>query len=311
MEKSFPSPLRMHLSRPNTLSVLINFFEGETMKTKFQELIYRGIWRGLGKIHNIKATQEDIIILSNIGENRNRRARETREKFVGKPWASVMALCCLGFFCALSAFSQTAPTSGPLAPTVSFTVPAKGATAVAINGKVAVTFSEAMNRSSITKATFSLKETSRDEGEVEGEGVAGTVSYAGVTATFTPARDLEPNTAYAARVRRRARDLGGKMLASDFVWSFTTSAAPDTTPPTVSFTVAANGATGVAINQKIAATFSEPMDPVTITTATFTLEERSTPVAGMVSYTGVTATFNPLSALAPNTPYTAKMTTAA
>src|ERR1700719_3877954 len=133
------------------------------------------------------------MIIASIGGDPDRRARDTREEFVRTPGASVMALWCLGFFCALSAFSQT---SGPLAPTVSFTVPAKGATAVAINAKVAVTFSEAMNRSSITKATFSLKETSRDEGEVEGEGVAGTVSYAGVTATFTPARDLEPNTAY-------------------------------------------------------------------------------------------------------------------
>src|SRR5439155_22657483 len=36
-----------------------------------------------------------------------------------------------------------------------------------------------------------------------------------------------------------------------------------------------------------------------------------TAVAGMVSYAGVTATFNPLSSLAPNTTYTATMTTGA
>src|ERR1700675_3507253 len=238
----------MNLSQPNTLGVLINFFEGETMKTNFQELIYRGIWRGIGKMHYIRAKKEDITIIVNSGEDLKRRARETKEKFVGKTWASVMALWCLGLFCALSAFSQT---SGPLAPTVSFTVPAKGATSVAINGKIAVTFSEAMNRSTITKATFSLKETSNEEGEGESEGVVGTVSYAGVTATFTPARDLEPNTAYTARVRRRARDLAGKSLASDFVWSFTTGAASDTTPPTMTFTAPAGAATGMAINQKI------------------------------------------------------------
>src|SRR5207302_1608552 len=169
--------------------------------------------------------------------------------------------------------------------------------------------------------TLALMQGSNEEGEDEddgrgrrrgeGEEVAGTVSYAGVTATFTPAGTLAPNTKYTARVRRRAKDLGGNALASDFVWSFTTGATPDTTRPTVSFTVPANAATGVAINQKIAATFSKAMDPLTITTVTFTSEQGATAVAGTVTYAGVTATFNPLSSLAPNTTYTAMMTTGA
>ena len=41
-------------------------------------------------------------------------------------------------------------------------------------------------------------------------------------------------------------------------------AAADSTPPTVSFTVPANAATGVATDENIAAAFSEPMDPRTI-----------------------------------------------
>src|SRR2546430_13335977 len=68
---------------------------------------------------------------------------------------------------------------------------------------------------------------------------------------------------------------------------------------------------GVAISQKIAATFSEAMDPLTITPATFTLKQGPTAVAGTVSYAGVTATFNPVSTLAPNTTYTATITTRA
>ena len=65
----------------------------------------------------------------------------------------------------------------------------------------------------------------------------------------------------------------------------------DTTPPTVSSTDPANAATGVAINKKIAATFSEAMDPLTISTTTFTLKQGATPVAGTVTYVGTTATF--------------------
>src|SRR5207249_4451193 len=155
----------------------------------------------------------------------------------------------------------------------------------------------------ITTATFTLKQGST--------AVAGTVSYAGVTATFTPASALAPLTAYTATVTTGARDLAGNALATSFVWSFNTGATPDATRPTVSFTVPANAATGVAINQKIAAAFSEAMDPLTITTVTFTLKQGSTDVAGTVSYAGVTATFNPLSTLAANTTYTATMSTGA
>jgi hypothetical protein len=67
----------------------------------------------------------------------------------------------------------------------------------------------------------------------------------------------------------------------------------------------------VAINQIITATFSEAMDPSTVSTTTFTLNQGTTPVAGTVSYTGVTATFTPAGNLAPLTTYTATITTGA
>jgi hypothetical protein len=89
------------------------------------------------------------------------------------------------------------------------------------------------------------------------------------------------------------------------------SAGTDTTAPTVSSTVPANDATGVAIGGNIATTFSEEMDPLTITTTTFTLNQGTTPVAGRVSYAGVTATFTPAGNLVPLTTYTATVTTGA
>src|SRR5947207_2391704 len=152
-----------------------------------------------------------------------------------------------------------------------------------------------MDPLTITPGTFTLKQGTT--------AVAGTVSYAGVTATFTPSSTLAPLTTYTAPMTTGSRDLAGNALASNFVWSFTTGATPDTIAPTVSFTVPANAATGVAINQKIAATFTEAMDPLTITPGTFTLQQGATAVAGTVTYAGVTATFNPLSTLAPNTTY--------
>src|SRR5439155_25142128 len=76
-------------------------------------------------------------------------------------------------------------------------------------------------------------------------------------------------------------------------WSFTTGVAPDTTAPAVSAIVPANNASGVGLSTQIASTFSEPMDASTINTSTFTLKQGTTPVAGTVSYSGVTATFTP------------------
>src|SRR5437667_409264 len=176
------------------------------MKGKLHEVIYRGIWRGLGrKMDNIKVENEYTTIIVKPGQDLKQRAREIREKFVGKTWASVLVLWCLGLFCALSAFSQTTA----IAPTVSFTVPAKGATGVAVNGKIAATFSKAMDPSTITTVTFTSEQGAT--------AVAGTVTYAGVTATFNPLSSLAPNTTYTAMMTTGARDLAGNALASDFV----------------------------------------------------------------------------------------------
>ena len=183
------------------------------------------------------------------------------------------------------------------APLVSSTVPAEGSAGVLLGRNLAATFSEAMDPLTITTATFTLAQGTTP--------VSGTVSYAGVTATFNPLSALAPDTEYVATLWMEATDLAGNPLAEDFVWSFTTSAAADTTAPAVNSADPEDGATGVPVNKNLAATFSEAMDPLTISTATFTLAQGTTPVSGTVSYAGVTATFNPNSALAPNTTYTA------
>jgi methionine-rich copper-binding protein CopC len=190
-------------------------------------------------------------------------------------------------------------------PTVSSTDPVNAATGVAINKQIAATFSEAMDPSTISTTTFTLQQGATP--------VAGTVTYVGTTATFAPASPLAVNTTYTATITTGVKDLAGNALASVFGWSFTSGAAPDTTAPTVTSTDPVNAATGVAINKQIAATFSEAMDPATISTANFTLTQGTTPVAGTVTYAavGTTATFSPASDLAPLTTFTASITTGA
>ena len=196
-------------------------------------------------------------------------------------------------------------TSPPVVttPTVSSTDPASGAAGVAFNQKIAATFSEAMDSSTITTASFTLMQGTSF--------VSGTVFYTGTTATFAPASNLVPNTVYTATITTGAKNLAGSPLANNYVWSFTTGAAAAVTPPTVSSTDPANAATAVPINQKVSATFSKAMDASTITTATFIVTQGTTPVSGFVSYSGTTAVFAPASNLAPNTAYTVTITTGA
>lgn len=81
----------------------------------------------------------------------------------------------------------------------------------------------------------------------------------------------------------------------------------DTTAPTVS-----PGAQVNAPRNKVTAIFSELMNGATVNASTFTITDNmGTPVAGGVSYSGVTATFTPAAQLASSTTYNATITTGA
>ena len=88
---------------------------------------------------------------------------------------------------------------------------------------------------------------------------------------------------------------------------------PATVPPTVTLPTPSGGATGVCPNAVIiSATFSEAMNPATISASTFTLTSPGgVSVSGTVTYAAATniATFTPASALSLNTVYTATITT--
>jgi len=87
---------------------------------------------------------------------------------------------------------------------------------------------------------------------------------------------------------------------------------PDTTAPTVSSTNPVNAATDAPINTKIAASFSEEMDPATVTSANFEVTgPGTTSVSGAVDMdaTNHVAIFTPAANLASNTVFTATVTT--
>jgi hypothetical protein len=191
--------------------------------------------------------------------------------------------------------ASTAPSSD--APTVTLTSPLYAATGTGINTKILVTFSKAMDTTTLNTGTFTLMHGTT--------ATTGTVTFTSLTETFTPSTSLTTNTKYTATVTTGAKDSSGNRLAVNYVWSFTTGSTSDTNRPTV---LSTSPTSGVAVTDSISATFSKPMDPATITaTGTFTIAG----VTGTVTYAGTTATFTPSSNLANNTSYNATITNAA
>lgn len=206
----------------------------------------------------------------------------------------------------------TAATPDTTAPRVSLTAPADAVTGVEINRKITATFNEAMDPATISGTSFTLTGPAATP-------VAGTVTYAavGATATFTPTSNLAASTVYTATITTAVKDLAGNVLASGPVpnpWTFTTAATADTTAPRVNLTSPVNLATNVAVNKTVSATFSESMDPATISTATYTLTGPGvTPVTGTIIYDPLNniGTFKPLTDLEFSTQYTATITNGA
>jgi hypothetical protein len=192
-------------------------------------------------------------------------------------------------------------------PTVSSTVPLINATAVEVDRSLTASFSEAMDPATIIAANFSL---ACPLGTV----IPGSVVYttSGDVLTFDPTANLPFSTACRATVSTGVKDVTGNAMAAPFIWNFTTSAAPDTTPPTVISTLPAANATLVANNSLITATFSEAMTSATISNTNFTVEcPAASFVTGGVAYAvnGNVATFTPGAVLPGNTLCRATVTT--
>jgi hypothetical protein len=190
-----------------------------------------------------------------------------------------------------------------IAPTVLSTDPIRSATNSAVNTKISATFGVAMDPSTINNTTFTVKQGAT--------AVAGTVSYTGTTASFTPTASLAANAIFTATLSTGVKNASGMALASAFSWSFTSAATLDTTLPTVMVTNPLNNVTGVALNKVISVTFSEAMAPATINSSSFTLKQGTTAITGSVAYSGTTATFTPTNTLANSVNYTATVTTGA
>ena len=187
---------------------------------------------------------------------------------------------------------MTAPKSDTTRPTVTLTVPATGAGGVVTNTSITATFSKDMAPATLIGTSFTVVNTTAG-----GTAVAGTVAYSAAarTATFTPTTPavLASNSLFTATITTAATDLAGNALAGNtavppaagnHVWSFTTGAVSDATPPTVTTISPADATLGVCLTRTVSATFSEAMNAASISNTTFTVTAAGVPVAGTVSY---------------------------
>jgi hypothetical protein len=102
-------------------------------------------------------------------------------------------------------------------PAVSSTDPINTATGVPLNKVVTATFNMPMNGATITTSTFTLK--------IGATPVAGTVSYAASVASFTPTGGLLSGNTYTATITTGAMNPAGTPIASNYVWTFSTTAS--------------------------------------------------------------------------------------
>ncbi|MCA9133655.1 MAG: DUF4082 domain-containing protein, partial [Planctomycetales bacterium] len=182
------------------------------------------------------------------------------------------------------------------APTLSSQTPNAGASSVSPSIQPSAVFSEDI-RASVSQ--FEL----RDSG---GGLVAASVQYDSNLRKLSliPDQSLLLDEIYSVSLSG-VQDLAGNAAAA-ISWSFSTgNTQGDTVPPTLASHQPASGAVDIAINTTVLATFSEPIQPATLS---FVLRDASNNVVGAsVSYNNVTreATLSPNLPLADYSTYTA------
>lgn len=183
-------------------------------------------------------------------------------------------------------------------PIIIATSPVDGAFSVPLAQTITATFNKEMNPETINATSFVVT--------ADGNPIVGTVTYTGVVASFDPTTSLAANTIYTATITTFVKDEAGNALQTNYVWMFTTGISPF-----VMATSPINEAVNVALNETVTATFNKPMNPSTINSNSFIVTQAGTTVPGVVTYSGVVATFTPTNPFTATTIYTATITTIA
>ncbi|MEQ1794754.1 MAG: Ig-like domain-containing protein [Nitrospira sp.] len=173
----------------------------------------------------------------------------------------------------------TGTNSDTVSPMVTIS-PANGATNVPFNTSIVLTFSEPVNPNTVNAATVLVVS--------QGEARAGTITFGqqNTFAIFTPASPFFPTAAATVTVLGLVTDQAGNALqgaggiGTSVAATFTTGNVADRFPPVVLQVLPANGATGASVRTSISATFSESINPASITPTTFQVSSGGVPIPG-------------------------------
>ncbi len=203
-----------------------------------------------------------------------------------------------------ASFAFRTGTAGDVVrPTVTVVEPANGATGVATDALVQVSFSEAVNPLTVTPSTFRLLHNATFTA------IPGTVQVAanGRSATYTPAGGLLASTQYRVDVSD-VTDLSGQ-LVQFFVSFFTTAADDDTQPPFIRALSPPDGTTGVPVNARVSVVVSEPVNALSVGSEAIRLSAGGVAVPGSLALSTdrMTLTFTPTLPLATATLYTVEV----
>ncbi|WKZ27130.1 MAG: Ig-like domain-containing protein [Candidatus Paceibacterota bacterium] len=176
---------------------------------------------------------------------------------------------------ALKAILFTTDQLDEVAPTVDSQTPTGSPSGISVAISPTVTFSEAMDPSTVNSNTVKIKKFA---GNVDVDGVVVTLSDDRLTATLNPSSALEYGTAYYLWVSG-AKDAAGNTVVAytnSAIQDFTTELSPaDTSEPIIVSTVPADNAGGVGVSAPIFVTFDEEMMESTINSTNIELRKYS------------------------------------
>ncbi len=211
-------------------------------------------------------------------------------------------------------------------PFIFGTMPMPGIPNIPLNTKVLVKFSEAMDSSTITASNLKIVPVTNPFTPTQSEGAAiGLTSVSLDTSTkaiaiLQPSSNLTSGAHYRIKVLGGVRSQKGITMAPPgqesspmFMSDFDAGTATDSAAPTVNGTYPSNNATDVSVNiGGIKVSFSDNMDPSTITGSSVLLKYGSTAISTSLNYDPMerSAVLSPKAALTPGASYTISVTSA-
>ena len=185
------------------------------------------------------------------------------------------------------------------------TQPLDDARDIELDTPIQVSFNTVIDSATVNESTFIIREDTAV--------VAGTFSISDSIITFIPAQEFDRSKVITSTLSPLIADTQGNNMDQEYAWNFTTRplSEEERNPPSVTATKPRNGATDIDLNKNILVQFSKKLNPETINSNTFYVQnDNGSIVTGSVSYANTTATakFNPSGALQDGTEFTATIT---